>query len=30
MTGKLSVTQDDIEIKGHAIECRINAGKSFL
>ena len=22
---KLSVTQDDIEIKGHAIECRINA-----
>ena len=25
---KLSVTQDDIEIKGHAIECRINARKS--
>lgn len=22
---KLSVSQDDIEIKGHAIECRINA-----
>ena len=22
---KLSVTKDDIEIKGHAIECRINA-----